>query len=102
MKHDYTNELELKSLLIRIKNTRKKDGTEKTSKTNVRTDLETIKKNKRINKYIKWYTNILSKKFKNFKKAKDVQQHLKEKIIKLSEDCLVDKFSYEKFGTIII
>ena len=38
MKHDYTNELELKSLLIRIKNTRKKDGTEKKSKTNVQTE----------------------------------------------------------------
>ena len=68
MKHDYTNELELKSLLIRIKNTRKKDGTEKTSKTNVRTDLETVKKNRKINKYIKWYTNILSKNVRTHKK----------------------------------
>ena len=44
MKHDYTNELELKSLLIRIKNTRLADGTTKTSQTNVRSDEETIQK----------------------------------------------------------
>ena len=102
MKHDYTNELELKSLLIRIKNTRLADGTTKTSQTNVRSDEETIQKNKIVNKYIKWYTAILAKKFKNSKKAKDVQNHLKEKIILLSENVLIDKISYEKFGAIII
>ena len=46
MKHHYTNELELKSLLIRIKKTRICDGTVKSSQTNARTDKETITKNK--------------------------------------------------------
>ena len=105
MKHHYTNELELKSLLIRIKKTRICDGTVKSSQTNARTDKETISKNKIINKYIKWYTKILNTKSTNLcnpSKAKKVQTHLKEKVIKLSEDCCIDKKSYERFGSVIM
>lgn len=105
MKHHYTNELELKSLLIRIKKTRICDGTVKSSQTNARTDKETISKNKIINKYIKWYTKILNTKSANLcnpSKAKKVQTHLKEKVIKLSEDCCIDKKSYERFGSVIM
>lgn len=105
MKHHYTNELELKSLLIRIKKTRICDGTVKSSQTNARTDKETISKNKIINKYIKWYTKILNAKSTslcNPSKAKKVQTHLKERVIKLSEDCCIDKKSYERFGNVIM
>lgn len=105
MKHHYTNELELKSLLIRIKKTRICDGTVKSSQTNARTDKETISKNKIINKYIKWYTKILNAKSANLcnpSKAKKVQTHLKERVIKLSEDCCIDKKSYERFGNVIM
>ena len=105
MKHHYVNELELKSLLIRIKKTRICDDTVKSSQTNARTDRETISKNKIINKYIKWYTKILNTKSANLcnpSKAKKVQAHLKEKVIKLSEDCCIDKKSYECFGNVIM
>lgn len=105
MKHHYTNELELKSLLIRIKKTRKEDGTVKSSQTNARTDKETTAKNNTINKYIKWYTRILNARAKslcNPSKAKKVQVHLRDKVIKLSEECCIDKCSYERFGKVIM
>lgn len=105
MKHHYTNELELKSLIIRVKQTRKIDNTVKSSQTLARTDKETIKKNNIINKYIKWYTKILNAKSSNLcdpSKAKKVQTHLKERVIKLSEDCCIDKRSYERFGKVIM
>lgn len=105
MKHHYTNELELKSLLIRIKKTRKEDGTIKSSQTNARSDKETVAKNKTINKYIKWYTKILnarSNSLCNPSKAKKTQIHLKERVIKLSEKCCIDKVSYERFGKVIM
>lgn len=104
MKHHYTNELELKSLIIRVKQTRKTDNTVKSSQTLVRTDKETIKKNNIINKYIKWYTKILNRKSTNIDttKVKRVQNKLKDKVIKLSEDCCIDKNTYERFGYVII
>lgn len=105
MKHHYTNELELKSLLIRIKKTRREDGTIKSSQTNARTDKASVDSNKTINKYIKWYTKILNAKAGNLcdpSKAKKVQSHLKERTIKLSENCCIDKESYERFGKIIM
>lgn len=104
MKHHYTNELELKSLIIRVKQTRKTDNTVKSSQTLARTDKETIKKNNIINKYIKWYTKILNKKNTNIdtSKVKRVQNKLKDKVIKLSEDCCIDKNTYERFGYVIM
>lgn len=105
MKHHYTNELELKSLLIRIKKTRKEDGTVKSSQTNARTDKISVDKNETVNKYIRWYTKILNSKSNNLcnpSKAKKTQSHLKERVIKLSEDCCIDKVSYERFGKIIM
>ena len=104
MKHHYTNELELKSLIIRVKQTRKTDNTVKSSQTLVRTDKETIKKNNIINKYIKWYTKILNRKSTNIDttKVKRVQNKLKDKVIKLSEDCCIDKNTYERFGYVIM
>lgn len=104
MKHHYTNELELKSLIIRVKQTRKTDNTVKSSQTLARTDKETIKKNNIINKYIKWYTKILNRKNTNIdtSKVKRVQNKLKDKVIKLSEDCCIDKNTYERFGYVIM
>lgn len=104
MKHHYTNELELKSLIIRVKQTRRTDNTVKSSQTLARTDKETIKKNNIINKYIKWYTKILNRKNTNIdtSKVKRVQNKLKDKVIKLSEDCCIDKNTYERFGYVIM
>lgn len=95
MKHNYTNELELKSILIRIKNARITNNTVHTAKTICVETKENTIKNRRIDKYIRWY------KTKN-KKNKDFQERLKQKIIRLSEETCVNKVNYEKFGEIIM
>lgn len=88
IKHNYTSELELKSLLIRIK----KDREGITSKIS----------NGRINKYIKWHTDINNKKYDNPSKRNIVKGHLKENIVRLSELTAIDDKSYERFGEIIL
>jgi len=88
LKHNYTSELELKSLLIRIKNDRE--------------DIGTTDQNKRINKYIKWHTAINNKKYIQPQKRNIVKTHLKEKIVELSEITRTDQQSYERFGEIIL
>lgn len=107
MKHDYTNDVELTSLLIRIKNTRKFDGTVKTSKTLVKNDPKTVSQNTKINRYVKLYTKLNALDTKNLEKdykskLKNVQKHVKANIIKLSEASMIDGYSYEKFGEIIM
>lgn len=87
-KHNYTSELELKSLLIRIKNTREDIGIEKN--------------NTKINKYIKWHTKINAKKYDSPAKRNLLKAKLKERIVTLSEGACVDKNSYERFGEIIL
>lgn len=88
VRHNYTSELELKSLLIRIKNERSSTGT--------------LDCNSKINKYIKWHTAINNKKYENPQKRNIVKSKLKEKIVILSERTQVDKRSYERFGEIIL
>jgi hypothetical protein len=91
-KHNYTSELELKSLLIRIKNSREDMGTERD--------------NTKINKYIKWHTAINTKKYavadKNKMKSKLLKAKIKLKIVALSEGTRSDIASYERFGAIIL
>ena len=88
IKHNYTSELELKSLLIRIKNERSSTGTGEC--------------NSRINKYIKWHTAVAAKKYENPQKRNIIKSKLKEKIVSLSERTQVDRRSYERFGEIIL
>jgi len=88
LKHNYTSELELKSLLIRIKNDRE--------------DIGTLDQNKRINKYIKWHTAINNKKYVQPQKRNIVKNNIKEKIVELSEITRTDQVSYERFGEIIL
>lgn len=88
IKHNYTSELELKSLLIRIKNDR--------------ADLGILKDNAKINKYIKWHTAIVNKKYKYPSKRNITKNIVKERIIRLSEETRVDSASYERFGEIIL
>lgn len=88
MKHNYTSELELKSLLIRIKNER--------------SDTGTLRNNVKINKYIKWHTDIVNKKYKYPSKRNITKNIVKEQIIKLSEETRIDSYSYERFGEIIL
>jgi hypothetical protein len=87
-KHNYTSELELKSLLIRIKN--KRNG------------LTDECANRRINKYIKWHTAVNNKKYEFPSKRNGVKAKLKERIVYLSEVTCVDTKSYERFGEIIL
>jgi hypothetical protein len=88
MKHNYTSELELKSLLIRIKNKRNSIGTPKL--------------NKRINKYIRWHTAINAKKYEVPARRNKIKAKLKLKIVELSEQTCCNDHSYERFGEIIL
>lgn len=87
-KHNYTSELELKSLLIRIKNDR--------------ANILNTKNNKKINKYIAWHTAMNAKKYDAPAKRNIVKNNVKVKIVELSENTSVDKQSYERFGEIIL
>lgn len=88
IKHNYTSELELKSLLIRIKNEKSEIGLND--------------KNSIINKYITWHTKINNKKYQDPSKRNIVKSKLKERIIVLSEKTKIDLDSYERFGAIVL
>lgn len=87
-KHNYTSELELKSLLIRIKNDK--------------AHLGDITDNTKINKYIKWHTAINNKKYTNPSKRNLLKAKIKQTIIEKSEQTRIDDVSYERFGEIIL
>ena len=87
-KHNYTSEIELKSLLIRIKNKRAGIGT--------------LEENNRINRYVRWHTDISRSKYDDAKQKSRVRSQLKDKIVSLSEATTVDQVSYERFGAIIL
>ena len=87
-KHDYTSELELKSILIRIKNKRLNIGT--------------TTHNNRIDKYIKWFTAINNKKYAKPQRRNLIKAKLKSKIIELSEITSCNRKVYERFGCIIL
>lgn len=106
-KHNYTDELELKSLLIRIKNTHIHDNTVNTSQTIVHNDKETVLANAKISELIKEY--VICKNLKSNEKDEDGfsinrknQLNLKSKVIELSEKTLIDRKSYERFGHVIL
>jgi len=88
LKHNYTSELELKSLLIRIKNKRLGIGTPEL--------------NTRINKYVIWHTLINAKKYQYPQKRNLIKAKIKAKIIELSERTCSDNKSYERFGEIVL
>lgn len=79
MKHDYTNELELKSLAIREKNVRLNLGSEDTDGS-INEDLDL--------------------KIKQYVKTKD--SNLKDYIISVSEGVKISQKSHEYFGNIVI
>lgn len=92
-KHDYTCELELKSLLIREKNSK------------LKIQNNSIRTNKRINELINLFVKLNSDKFQkslNSKKVKNLQNKIKDTIIKRSELVSIDRFSHERFGEIIL
>lgn len=107
-KNHYTDELELKTLLIRIKNRR---VVEECALVNVDSVKQTIKKNKIVNKsverfiFIKNNIDDLVDKSKSANarvRLRAIQAKLKVYAIKKSELVVCDKQSYERFGAIII
>ena len=88
--HNYTSELELKSLLIRIKNDRYALG---------KYDL-----NDRINARIKLHTELgeLNLGLDYSPERNVLRRRIYQNIIKLSEQTRVDYDSYERFGEIIL
>jgi len=90
-KHNYTSELELKSLLIRLKNRNKHLNYSQ-------------KYNTKINNYIKLYNKINNKKYNNEMNTKKnrIKSKLLNTIIQLSEKTEIDHDSNERFGTIIL
>lgn len=99
--HNYTSNLEVTSLLIRIQNLRNMQET--------LDDLDfdnSVETNKIINKYILWHTRISDKTYgagspMNVKKRK-LLDTLKSKIISMSEQSAADKHSYDRFGAIVL
>lgn len=89
--HNYTSEIELKSLLIRIKNNR--------------AGITDKRFNSRINRYINVYVHLYDKKYKEQSLTSQKQRilnNLKQKIITLSEQTAINKVSYERFGEIVL
>lgn len=88
--HNYTSELELKSLLIRIKNDRYKLG---------KYDL-----NERINERIKFHTKLGELDLgPDISPERNVmRRRVYQNVVKLSEQTRVDYDSYERFGEIIL
>lgn len=75
IRHDYTNEVELKSLLIRERNNYYNIGTQESNSV----------------------INLLIQEYKQNK-----SQETKERIIKLSQETKIDKDSHNKFGEIVL
>jgi hypothetical protein len=102
-KHDYTTEIELKSLIIRLNNWNKikilTPGVHKLI-------FADSQRNKKINKYLLLHTkitntqDIFEKEYKQ--KLISLKKKLKERIVKLSVQTPIDKDSYETFGGILI
>lgn len=88
--HNYTSELELKSLLIRIKNNRSGIGSPSL--------------NKRINERIKKHTELgeldLDPKISPQRSA--LRRRIYENVERMSELTSIDKRSYERFGEVIL
>lgn len=104
IKHNYTSELELKSLLIRTQNwnAEKQNGIFKLSK-------EEYRINRTITRYLRVYNRLsniddhvddIDAKYKT--KVNKLKRKLKERIIKLSEMVQIDTPSYERFGETIM
>lgn len=120
MSHHYTDELEIKSLLIRLKNSellqKHKEGQEikEVHESQLKQILDE-KYTKRLNAFINNDIERFKKLKNNMKdlvnksksknaseRLKDIQGRLKDRVIKYSEVTLCDYHSKEKFGEIVI
>lgn len=103
MKHNYTNELELKSIIIRIQTARKLNKTTGSSKTISVNTPKNIRDNRKINKYIKIISNLPKKSdSERSKKIQAFKNRLTDFVIDKSVKTPVDGLNYERFGFIIM
>ena len=102
MKHNYTNELELKSIIIRIQTARKLSKTTGSSKTITVNSPKNIRDNRKINKYIKLLSSISKKSETDKERFYAFKAKVTDFIIKKSEVTPVDNLNYERFGSIIM
>lgn len=89
--HNYTSELELKSLLIRIKNQQD--------------DIGTLELNARINRTLKIWSKINDKKYQDAdirRERRALCYKIADKVVKDSEITQIDTNSHERFGEIIL
>lgn len=87
----YVNEVQLKSLIIRVKNRK--------------ANLYDTKHNYRCNQLIKTFLNLIQKSYKDQKitsKKTKLKEHLKTRIIQLSEITQADEKTYNDFAKCII
>lgn len=98
---NYINELELKSLILRIKNARRRLNTVKTSKTISDNSKKSLMDNRKIKKYIEVFNKI--KKIRSqTEKHKRTLEKIKTRVIEKSEKTSIDQKNYELFGVYII
>lgn len=102
MKHNYTNELELKSIIIRIQTARKLSKTTGSSKTITDNSPKNIRDNRKINKYIKLVSNLSKKSDIDKSRLQSFKAKVTDFIIKKSENTPIDNLNYERFGFIIM
>lgn len=88
IKHNYTNETELKSLLIRMKNSKFDNGSPE--------------RNRMIEKYIRWHSSKQSRKFDRDPRVRAFRNKLRDRIVALSEMTCADERTRERFGAIIL
>lgn len=98
---DYVSELELKSLIIRIKNSRVANGSVKNIKTVFDNSPKNVNANRCINQKIDLFVKLSNATTGN-PKIRKLRKKLSERIIKRSEEIMIDSKSYNKFGCIIL
>ena len=101
-KHNYTSELELKSLLIRSKNKRLQNNTEDNTENNT----ENSKRNRIINRMVETYVKLNNMSYpklsEKLQKRKHLKSKMKKRIVELSEQTFIDYTSNERFGNVIL
>lgn len=100
---NYVSEIELKSLIIRIKNARIMHNTLKSTLTAVDNTEENIKRNTYINQKINLLNRLTTLNRDDTKVSlKKLRNKIKNRILDRSSKTCIDSASYEKFGEIVM
>lgn len=97
MSHDYTSELELKSLLIRLQNWNLIKAGIQGHTLNKHQKLN----NAKINRYIKLFIKVNTCD-QTYPRLTQFKKSLKERVVRLSTLTPIDRDSYENFGSILV